>query len=270
MPDARPKRRARGMLPRRRGWTWAHGLLSCGLATAVALRARDAAAGPPYATDDPEPVEHRHWELYVASQSAKGADGWSVTAPHVEVNYGLAPDLQLHVIVPMTVVSPTDGPKHYGLADTELGAKLRFVHESKYVPQVGTFPFVELPTGSKERGLGNGSPEVFVLLWIQKSLGAWTSYGGGGYWLHPGVGNRNWWFFGWQLQRRLVDEVTIGVELFHSTAQADEASAETRFNVGAQLNLSDSHHVLLSASRGLTGPNTFQGYVAYQITVGPK
>jgi hypothetical protein len=27
-------------------------------------------AGPPFLTDDPEPVEYRHWEVYVASQLA--------------------------------------------------------------------------------------------------------------------------------------------------------------------------------------------------------
>ena len=26
-----------------------------------------AQAGPPYITDDPEPVEYQHWEFYVAS-----------------------------------------------------------------------------------------------------------------------------------------------------------------------------------------------------------
>lgn len=48
------------------------------LATAVAWLALaapgTALAGPPYATDDPEPVEYRHWEIYIASQSI-GAEG---------------------------------------------------------------------------------------------------------------------------------------------------------------------------------------------------
>jgi hypothetical protein len=45
-------------------------------------------AGPPFTTDDPEPVEYRHWEVYAASQHTKSAAGWSGTAPHFEVNYG--------------------------------------------------------------------------------------------------------------------------------------------------------------------------------------
>jgi hypothetical protein len=55
------------------------------LATELASR-----AGPPFLTDDPEPVEYRHWEVYVASQLARDQGGWSGTAPQLEVNYGAA------------------------------------------------------------------------------------------------------------------------------------------------------------------------------------
>jgi len=34
--------------------------------------------------------------------------------------------------------------------------------------------------------------------------------------------------------------------------------------------LNDVHHLLLSAGAGFERPNIFQGYVAYQVTFGPK
>jgi hypothetical protein len=46
-------------------------------------------ASSPYITDDPEPVEYQHWEVYFASIFAKQPDAWSSTAPDVEVNYGV-------------------------------------------------------------------------------------------------------------------------------------------------------------------------------------
>src|SRR5512140_847922 len=70
-------------------------------------------AGPPYVTDDPEPVEYRHWEIYLASLLARDAGAWSGTAPHVEVNYGAAPNLQLHTILPMSFVRSTEGAMSY-------------------------------------------------------------------------------------------------------------------------------------------------------------
>jgi hypothetical protein len=66
-------------------------------------------AGPPFVTVDPEPVEFRHWEVYVASSQMKSADGWSGTAPHVEVNYGVVPDVQLHIIAPTRLRCADEG-----------------------------------------------------------------------------------------------------------------------------------------------------------------
>jgi len=64
------------------------------------ILATAALAGPPFVTDDPEPVELHHWEIYLATQQYHNADGWSGTSPHLEINYGVLPDVQLHIIAP--------------------------------------------------------------------------------------------------------------------------------------------------------------------------
>jgi hypothetical protein len=230
-------------------------------------------AGPPYATDDPEPVEYRHWEVYLASQHFHDKVGWSGTAPHFEVNYGVIQNVQLHLLTPMTYVAPAASKREYGYGDTELGVKLRFIQEGSWTPQVGTFPFLEVPTGSHDRGLGNGKAQVYLPLWLQKSFGNWTTYGGAGYWVNPGEPgdmNRNWWYMGWELERRLFRALSMGAEVFHSTPKTEGGPQETRFNVGAVVDFTDMHHLLLSAGRGFQGPNVFQGYAAYQLTFGPE
>lgn len=60
-------------------------------------------AGRPFLTDDPQPVPLHDWELYLASQSEIGSHGGIATLPHIETNYGAAPGLQLHLIVPRGV-----------------------------------------------------------------------------------------------------------------------------------------------------------------------
>ena len=125
-----------------------------------------------------------------------------------------------------------------------------------------------MPTGDRHRGLGSGQLRAFLPLWLQKSYGPWTTYGGGGYWINPGAGNHDWGFFGWQVQRQFFSNVNVGAEVFHTTVQAEGGEPETRFNIGLVLDVSDLQHVLLSAGRGLQGPNQFQGYVAYQLTFG--
>lgn len=227
-----------------------------------------AMAGPPYATDDPEPVEHRHWELYLASQTLHDRDGWTGTGPHFEVNYGVVPNVQLHVIAPFAYSVPEEGSRAYGYGDTELGVKVRFLLEREWTPQIGTFPFLELPTGAHERGLGNGTAQVFLPVWLQKSFGPWTTYGGAGVWLDTGRRDGHWWYFGWQAQRRIVEAFALGAEVFHSTPKAYGGESETRFNVGGVLDVTGTHHLLLSAGRGVTGSNLFQGYFAYMVTLG--
>lgn len=236
----------------------------------LTLGLASAWAGPPFLTDDPEPVEYKHSEFYVASQSANDRDGVSMTAPLFEFNYGILPNTQFHLILPLVYSHPRDGSKEYGLDDMELGVKYRFIQEADWHPQVGTFPIVELPTGDSSRGLGEPRIRVFIPLWLQKSWGPWTTYGGGGYWHNPGTDNKNYWFFGWEVQREISKMLTLGAEVFHSTKKMNDGTDRTGFNIGAIVNLTEEHHILFSAGRDFhgNGDNLFSMYVAYQWTFG--
>jgi hypothetical protein len=228
-----------------------------------------ALAGPPFLTDDPEPVEYQHHELYIGTQQTKTADGHSGNLPHVEYNYGAAPDLQLHVIVPYAFNTPANGSKQRGLGDVELGIKYRFVQETDDHPMVGVFPIVVTHTGSADKGLGNGATQVFLPVWLQKKWGDWQSYGGGGYWVNHAQGARNHWFFGWQVQKEISEHVTLGGEIFHATEQAAGEGSSTGFNLGGSYNFDEHNHVLFSAGKGLanaSATNRFSSYLAYQLT----
>jgi hypothetical protein len=228
-----------------------------------------ARAGPPYVTDDPEPVAYRHWEAYVGSEYEHSGDGAAGTLPHVEVNYGAMPNLQLHIVAPVAFDAPSGAERHFGYGDTEVGAKYRFLDEAAGRPQAGIFPLVELPTGSSARGLGGGHTQIFLPLWLQKSAGPWTTYGGGGYWINPGAGNRNWWFAGWLVQRQVRPDFAVGLEIFHETAQTDGGGADTKMNLGLVWDLDETRHVLASAGPTIQGPSGVQAYLAIQFTWGP-
>jgi hypothetical protein len=233
-----------------------------------------ALAGPPFVTDDPEPVEYRHWEVYLASQLNHATDGWSGTSPQLEVNYGVVPEVQLHLIAPLAFSAPKDGPTRFGYGYTELGLKLRFIAETSRFPQVGVFPLLELPTGDSDRGLGSGETQAFLPVWIQKSWGAenrqWTTYGGGGYWINPGSGNRDWVMIGWQVQRQVTDSLTIGAEALHETASKVGGDSDTMLNAGGIFDVNESYHLLFSAGHTIHGPSRFSAYVALQLTFGPE
>jgi hypothetical protein len=217
-------------------------------------------------TDDPEPVEPRHFEFYIASIASRDSEGWTGTCPHLEVNYGALHDLQVHVILPVAYSVPRAGPSHVGMGDIELGAKLRFVHEGRVMPQIGTFPLVEVPSGNEAEDLGDGHFQVFIPVWFQKTLGAWTTYGGLGYLLDSGSRGRDSWFIGWQAQRRLSSGFTLGGEVFRTAPR--EGGSDTRFNLGLTIDVTGLHHILLSAGRGIGCSSWVQAYLAYQATFG--
>ena len=240
------------------------------LCIVLASAPRAALAGPPFKTDDPETVEYKHWEIYLATQYIKDRDQVSATLPHVEVNYGLVPNLQVHLIAPLQYVKPEGEGSQYGYGDTEFGMKYRFIQESKYVPQVGVFPIVEIPTGDVSRGLGNGKTLFFLPLWLQKSWGPWTTYGGGGYWFTSGEDSRDYWQFGWLLQREINKKLTLGAELYYKTSSKADIDESKGYTVGAIINFTDNHHLLLSVGQDIYGPNYYTFYIAYQLTFGPE
>lgn len=227
-------------------------------------------AGPPFVTDDPEPVEFRHWEVYVSSALERDPSGSSGTLPHVEVNDGPAPNLQVHLLQPYAFNRPSGESTARGLGDTELGVKYRFAQETRRRPMVGIFPLIEVPSGSAARGLGTGHFRFFLPTWMQKSWGSWTSYGGGGYFTNPGAGNRNFWLVGWEIQRDLNKRVTLGGEIFGTTPDTEGAPNEINFNLGGYYNLDEGHHILFSAGRGIRGDVKFTSYVGFQWTFGPR
>jgi hypothetical protein len=67
-----------------------------------------AAAGPPYMTDDPEPTDYQHFEIYAFTQgmSAQGDTGGQ---SGIDFNYGGAPNLQLTATIPVDYDFPTGG-----------------------------------------------------------------------------------------------------------------------------------------------------------------
>ncbi len=234
------------------------------------LAPSDTWAGPPFVTDDPETVEFQHGEFYTAFQYANNKEEQEAILPQFELNYGVISDVQLHLLVPFALVHPNGGPTEYGRGDTELGIKYRLIHEDQATPQIGIFPIVHLPTGDSDRDLGSGHVPVFIPLWVQKSYGPWTTYGGGGYWFNPGDGNRNFWQFGWLVQRKISEALTLGAEIFHFGKDEDGGRDRTGYNLGGILNLSDDHHILFSVGRDFAGDNRFAAYLGYQWTFGPQ
>jgi len=234
----------------------------------MSLLAGTVLAGPPFRTDDPIPVPYLHGELYLFSTGTLDATGASGIGPAVEFNYGIFPNTQFHIVFPIAFSAPKQGASHAGYGDTELGIKYRFVEQSGVVPDIGAFPLVEVPTGNAARGLGNGKAQIYIPLWLQKDIGNWTIYGGAGYWINPGVGNRNWDFSGILVQYNFSDDFFLGMELFHQTPSSVYVADNTGLRIGGGIPVVRDTQILWScdAGNGITAYKHFSYYIGLYYT----
>jgi hypothetical protein len=221
-------------------------------------------AGPPFITDDPEPVGYKHWEFYISSIHLLQDNTFLGTLPHFEVNYGVIHNVQLHLIVPFNY--SYNNTLKYGYANTEFGIKYRFIEETDNFPQIGIFPIIEIPT-IKNSEFSTGKAQVYLPVWLQKSWGKLTTYGGCGYWINPGTNNKNWIYSGWEIQYDFSEKITLGGELYYQTADAMDNKSSGAFNMGGVVNFSSKFHFLFSFGHSLINDNFFTSYLGVQWTI---
>ena len=242
---------------------------SASITAAILMVALPAYAGPPFVTDDPEPPELGHWEINSAFAGTLVQGGGNAALPVVDANYGGAPGLQLHIQPQMSYVRTATGG-HYGFGDLEVGAKYRFIDEDKdgWAPMVAVYPLFDIPTGDKGHGLGAGVGRTFLPIWVQKTIGKWTVYGGGGYGINPGDEGKNAWRFGGVALYQFTEKLQFGGELYQQTAQAQGDKDAPGFNLGGGYGLAENLNLLFSAGCGLAHAsknNQFSGYLGLQV-----
>ena len=252
--------------PMRHGWQQADRALGRACAAAFgALLAGSVLAGPPYVTDDPEPTELGKWEVYSFGSganfrhSATGEGGF-------DINYGGAKRFQLSAVVSLKCSQDAGHRLRAGVADTEIGGKYRFFHQQKgsWMPDVGLFPKLELPTATK----GSGSHRVgfSIPFWAQKDFGPWSLFGGGGWTLNPGAGNRNYGFGGIASTRQVTRTLSLGGEIYRQTADAVDSRSITGLSVGATWQIAPDWSIIGSGGP-LLEHRSRQGLYAFYLAL---
>jgi Putative MetA-pathway of phenol degradation len=227
---------------------------------ALALLTRPAVAGPPYVSDDPEPTDYKHFEIYTFTNGTTTRDG-TAGQSGIDFNYGAAPDLQLTATVPAGFDRPAGGATSLGLSNVELAAKYRFLHQDAFGLDVSIFPRVFLPSGSNT--IGDNSASLLLPVWVQKDWsGGWSAFGGGG----CTVSERRALDFcqaGAVLTYQLLPKLQVGAELFHQTADQAGTPASSSVGVGLRYDVNDNYHLLGYVRRGIENANETDRYSWY-------
>jgi hypothetical protein len=222
---------------------------SCvGVGFALALLTRSALAGPPYVSDDPEPTDYEHFEIYTFNNGTATRTG-TAGESGIDFNYGAAPDLQLTATLPAGFDRPAGGGTSVGASNVELAAKYRFLHQDGFGLDVSIFPRVFLPSGSNL--VGDNHASLLLPIWIQKDRsGGWSAFGGGGCTVSE-FRAMDFCQIGGVLTYQILPRLQIGAELFHQTADSNGTPATTSVGVGWRYDLNDNYHLLGYVRRGI-------------------
>ncbi len=207
-----------------------------------------AVAGPPYVTDDPEPTDTVHWEIYNFVQGNEAA-GTTVGQAGLDLNYGGFEDVQLSATLPTYFALGAQSGS--SVADIQLAAKYRFLHQSdgSLLPDAAVFPRVFLPTADHQFGTRHWN--LLLPLWLEKDWGPWSLFGGGGLTVNPGGGQQNWWQSGLAVARALDDQLVLGAEIYHQTPAAIGQRPFTGANLGLTYNFVEHWSLLFAGGPGL-------------------
>ncbi len=225
-----------------------------------------AFAGPPYVTDDPEPTRRGGWENYIY---LSGTDISHETAGQagLELNYGPADDLQLSLTLPVDFDKAR--ALRTGVGDVDIGAKYRFLQQSdrSWLPDVAVFPSVGLPTA--RHAFGTGLATLFLPVWMEWDFGDWSTFGGGGYELNRGNGQRDFGLVGWAITRSLGKRLSVGVEIYHQTSPATGSPSTTNLGIGVTYQFTKHWALMASGGPGIqsrpwAGQSAF--YASLQFT----
>jgi hypothetical protein len=227
-------------------------------AAASLAAAAPAFAGPPYLTDDPVPTDTGHWEIY-AFTAAEGRRSTLDAASGFDLNYGPVKDVQLTATLPYSFShAPLEGWRS-GSGDVELGIKYRFIHDEKSGFSAAIFPRAILPTAAHSPG---EKTRFLLPLWIGKDFAGGTSiFGGGGFTINPGAGNRDFWQAAIAVTQDLSKTVSVGAEITRQGSDTVGGTTQTRAGIGSIVQLSDHYALLFSGGPTWTDHRT--GYHAY-------
>jgi hypothetical protein len=227
-------------------------------ALAFSCAASPAFAGPPYLTDDPVPTDTGHWEIY-AFGDAEGRHSTVDADAGFDLNYGPVKGVQLTATLPLSFSHEPGSGWQSGTGDVELGVKYRFINDEHSGFSAAIFPRAILPTASHSPG---ERTRFLLPLWLGKDFAGGTSvFGGGGYTINPGAGNRSFWQAAVAVTHDFSKDVSVGAEITRQGSDTVGGTAQTRAGIGSIVKLGGPYSLLFSG--GPTWADHRTGYHAY-------
>jgi hypothetical protein len=216
--------------------------------TWLCLASAPAFAGPPYLSDDPQPTDNLHYEIYAYTLGTTTAAG-TVGQGGIDFNYGAAPDLQLTAVLPPGFAGGPETATAFGMSNVQLAAKYRFLHQGDAGWDVAVFPRLFLPASSA--AIGDTEPSLLLPIWVQRDFGGgWSTFGGGGC-VVSARRSHDICQTGAVLAYQLLPKLQLGVEAYYQTADGIGTPASSSLGLGLRYDLDDTYHLLGYVRQGI-------------------
>lgn len=151
--------------------------------------------------------------------------------------------------------------RHWGAGELAVSAKYRFYHDEAAGLSVAAFPGLTLPTASN--GMGNDKVTALLTVWVQKDAGPWSVFGGGGYAINPGAGNRDYWTGGVAVTRQVSSRLLLGAEADRQEPDSVDGRASTSLGFGGIYQMKPPFRLLASGGPTFVDGGGAAGYHAF-------
>lgn len=194
-------------------------------------------------TDDARVADYKEWELNPSIQILV-TDHLTFSAPHIDLNYGVLPNLQLKVEAPLLLDFKQNQSTEMSLGVLNFGIKYRFIDEEKYFVSGATFPQYNFTV---DKGL-------LIPVFFEKTIGRVLFGIANAYFI--GASNNDRYELGFLSGYRISERFHMMIEYFHVNNLSKPKSTNGLINLGFRREFNESLFLMGSFGREvlLTNP----------------
>lgn len=204
------------------------------LAASLLALGLSAHAAHPLNTDDTGTQGSGHWQLEATTDHTRERDAGDTSWERSyagTLTYGVTEDLDIAIGLPWLHAKDASGARERGVGDTTLLAKWRF-YDNGQGWTLGLRPEITLPSGSEQRGLGNGRSTAALTLISSVELGpvTWLANAGTRYNDNRAGDRKSLWALSTAVLYHVNDQWTLAADVGVNRA-ADQAQRTERYGL---------------------------------------
>ncbi len=207
-----------------------------------------ALAGPPLSIDDPGILDPGQWEIIVAGAGQWRDSGDFYELPVLDVSYGLSENVQASAVVTRVESRPEGESRRSDFGAAQVAAKWRFVNSGPFQAAVSVLYEFNVRNGAVDRGVVEDTDTWAIPLDVEYAFSAWRI---GAELAYAGVrGEEDEWGYGVAAYLPVGERVELLAEIAGATDR-DWSDHSYGYRLGADVAVSETFHVLISAGSGL-------------------